>query len=486
MATFTQLNSTPNADIIAPEIEPDQAEPEIDTPKTPDPFRVADLAIEVAIERTRTNEALKARDATVQRLVEAHESIRQKSATIELLQQNIKSRASSPFIPDSSTATDRTETTKMKEEIARLERTIVELRIEIRTLKENAAKTLENQNNMDLRGSTPQLLPLRCFESPAPSQSSQNSVGQTGTNSTSDPFIERPASHYPVSDEPADMVTARNAVLADLPLPQDATEETLSPLSIPSPLTIQEFISTLSGPLRTSLNQYRLFYAITTMWCPEREEHGYFYTPAFKCSTNPRVATAHRWSPVDIIGRMNKPTECFFNKDGTWYYAGVYTAFRLADLTTKEWAALPTEVTQLIVKETIVARKNTSPQNIYEVSQLYAAGALKVACVALQCIGFNNAMYRALLEQARVFTQSKWAAATGKASPVPTSVPGLGSGSVWNVNANLAPGIPVQGGATGGQGDVVTGMAAMNLGRRSQNENRNENMPTPIGEGRKR
>ena len=95
-------------------------------------------------------------------------------------------------------------------------------------------------------------------------------------------------------------------------------------------------------------------------------------------------------------------------------------------------------------------------------------------------------MYRALLEQARVFTQSKWAAATGKASPVPTSVPGLGSGSVWNVNANLAPVPLIQGGVGCGQGDVVTGMAAMSLGRRSQNENRTDNMPAPIGEGRKR
>ncbi|KAG6885366.1 hypothetical protein C0993_002696 [Termitomyces sp. T159_Od127] len=222
------------------------------------------------------------------------------------------------------------------------------------------------------------------------------------------------------------------------------------------------------------------------MWCPECEEHGYFYTPAFKCSTNPRVATAHRWSLVDVIGRMNKPTvECFFNKDGTWYYAGVYTAFRLADLTTKEWAALPTEVIQLIVKETIVARKNTSPQNVYEVTQLYAAGALKVACVALQCVGFNHGMYRALLEQARVFTQSKWNAATGKVSPAPPSVPGLGTGSVWNVNANLAQEPPL-GGTGGVQGDLVVGMVGVNLGRRSQNENRNENLPAPIGEGRKK
>ena len=97
----------------------------------------------------------------------------------------------------------------------------------------------------------------------------------------------------------------------------------------------------------------------------------------------------------------------------------MYKAFRLNDLTTKEWEALSTEVctylefslnssrltlknktAQAIVKETIAGRKNTSPQNIYETNQLYSAGALKVACVGLQCVGFNNAMYRSILAQA--------------------------------------------------------------------------------------
>lgn len=61
--------------------------------------------------------------------------------------------------------------------------------------------------------------------------------------------------------------------------------------------------------------------------------------------------------------RLNKPTgkqtpvrslsisdvgnvwaECFYNKDGNWYYAGIYKAFRLENLNTKEWEALSNEV----------------------------------------------------------------------------------------------------------------------------------------------
>lgn len=58
------------------------------------------------------------------------------------------------------------------------------------------------------------------------------------------------------------------------------------------------------------------------------------------------------------------------------------------------------QTAQAIIKETVAARKNTSPQNLYEISQLYGAGALKVGAVALQCVGFNNALYRAIIEQA--------------------------------------------------------------------------------------
>ncbi|OCH86198.1 hypothetical protein OBBRIDRAFT_797418 [Obba rivulosa] len=178
---------------------------------------------------------------------------------------------------------------------------------------------------------------------------------------------------------------------------------------IPSPTTIHEFLGTISGPLRTQLGNYRVFQDATTSWCTEREEHGYFLTPAFKCSTNPRVTTAHRWAVVDLSPKLNKPTECFYNKDGKWYYAGVYKAFWLDELSTQEWESLSNETTSAIIKETLAGRKNTSPQNVYETGQLYAAGALRVTCVGLQCIGFNNALYRAIVEQAAKCAQAgKW------------------------------------------------------------------------------
>lgn len=132
----------------------------------------------------------------------------------------------------------------------------------------------------------------------------------------------------------------------------------------------------------------------------------------------------------------------------------MYKSFRLRDITPQEWVQLPTEVslwflrttasvdhatfvvlplqtTQALIKETLVGRKNTSPQNVYETGQLYACGALKAACIGLQCIGFDEQLYRALLVQAEACTKSgRWR--------------GLGSGTAWNAGANPLGMVPVE------------------------------------------
>ncbi|KAG1838959.1 hypothetical protein C8R48DRAFT_782258 [Suillus tomentosus] len=224
------------------------------------------------------------------------------------------------------------------------------------------------------------------------------------------------AEPLPLGDGPERLILARQAFLATLPLPADIPDDALNPIVIPQPYILHEFLGNTSGTLKSSLSNYRVLGQPTTYWCPEREEHGYLLTPVFKCSANPRVTTAHRWTVADVIGTMDRPTECFYNKDGKWYYAGVYEAFRMDDLTTEEWEALSIETTQTLVKETLAGRKNLSPQNLYETGQLYAVGALRVACIGLQCVGFSSAMYRAVLEQAAL---GKW---RGIGWSVPTTI----------------------------------------------------------------
>jgi len=83
---------------------------------------------------------------------------------------------------------------------------------------------------------------------------------------------------------------------------------------------------------------------------------------------------------------------------------------------------------QVIIKETLIGRKNLSAQNNYETNQLYAAGALKVACIGLQCVGFNEGLYRGLLDHAATCVQGT----------VKRRV-GLGPGTAWNAQANSFP-----------------------------------------------
>jgi predicted nucleic acid-binding Zn-ribbon protein len=91
------------------------------------------MAIEVQVERMRVSEMMSARDAAVQRLSNAYESLRQKTAIIERLKQ--ESICNSPF---PSNVPDQLEMAQLREEITSLEVVIKDLRHEIQALKDCA------------------------------------------------------------------------------------------------------------------------------------------------------------------------------------------------------------------------------------------------------------------------------------------------------------------------------------------------------------
>ncbi|KAJ7791118.1 hypothetical protein B0H14DRAFT_3500900 [Mycena olivaceomarginata] len=106
------------------------------------------------------------------------------------------------------------------------------------------------------------------------------------------------------------------------------------------------------------------------------------------------------------------------------------------------------QTTQAFIKDTLTGRKNTSPQNIDQTAQLYAAGVLRVACVGLRCFGFNQGVYRGVLEQVAV---ARVAHSSGKG--------GLGmGGGAWNATVNG------NGAAGEGVGGVAGGIAGMTIG----------------------
>ena len=56
--------------------------------------------------------------------------------------------------------------------------------------------------------------------------------------------------------------------------------------------------------------------------------------------TNPQVQQIGQSAPlaIDVLA------ECFYNKDGVWYYAGTYETLQMDELSVKEWAQLPANV----------------------------------------------------------------------------------------------------------------------------------------------
>ncbi|TDL18486.1 hypothetical protein BD410DRAFT_753187 [Rickenella mellea] len=431
-----------------------QARREIQLLKSMDPFRAADMALEIQVMKMHADEAASARDSAVQRLASAYDSIKQKAQLVTKLQSEKdeleRKLADSTFRVQETVAAARAdERRSMEAEIVRLTGVIAKLNAEIARLRggkavdgglasiwdsghpivSSASLAPKASTDNALRNITNGIDHLAIEPSRPRSALSTSSATVVPISSTCSTPIMKPklsgiltSSHIESNQRdvspirnPKHIIDARFAILASLPLPNTVPNDVLKPIIIPPPVTLHEFLSNATGSTKSYLTGYRAFQDKTTMWCPEREEHGYFMTPLYKCNTNPRIITAHRWTEVDPRGRLDQPTECFYNKDGKWYYAGQYVALRLEDLSVKEWETLEPETVSTLIKDTLSGRKNTSPQNHYETAQLYAVGALKVACVGLQCVGFNTALYDAIVAQAaRCTVSGRWRAMWGE------------------------------------------------------------------------
>ncbi|KAI6037107.1 hypothetical protein PISMIDRAFT_410305 [Pisolithus microcarpus 441] len=96
---------------------------------------------------------------------------------------------------------------------------------------------------------------------------------------------------------------------------------------------------------------------------------------------------------------MREPTE------GEWRHAGTYRAFRMNDLTTQE---LP-KIGQARGPGERIASKHVRE------GQQCAVGLLRVSRVGLQCIGFNDEVYRTFSEQPRFV---RWPRSSGLTIPL--------------------------------------------------------------------
>ncbi|KAK2460696.1 hypothetical protein APHAL10511_007166 [Amanita phalloides] len=352
-------------------------------------FRVVEMAFELQSEKLRAIEALKARDVAVQRLADAYTLLMQKTEQLESSQSNHSNGNASTSLKHS--------------DINYMGSAVKMLREESQALKDKASVSMPNAD------------PAICYE-----VESDKNVAPAGLRpkSTSDTINDVPEIIYstPGSDEPSEMIHARYAVLAAMPLPPDAPDDTLKPIVIPAPFTFNEFINSISGSSHCEIVSVIIVFFTVSPRSGVPNERSMGTSMHRDSNATPILAFRQRTVGANHI-------EFFFNKDGAWYYAGVYKVFAMDDLTTKEWASLPPETTQAIIKDTLSGRKNTSPQNVYETGQLYAVGALRVACIGLQCVGFNQVMYKSLLEHAGRFAQGKLKTLNGHSLTIENTSP---------------------------------------------------------------
>ncbi|KIM49731.1 hypothetical protein M413DRAFT_115341 [Hebeloma cylindrosporum] len=460
------------------------------------PYRMAEMALELQIERLRVAEITNARDAALHRLLDAYAHITEKNALIEKFQaeRDGSDGSDGPHcaavgMPKSDPQAAAVDIDSLNAHIRTLERITEELRAEIAEL------------NSKLAERPPPTPPASPSPPPSPASYMENSkltkpaLVDVSTETESPKKVDAVVAteidieqRYspPQTEDPAQLVASRHAVLAKIPLPVNPPDDTLSAILIPPPFTLHEFINAAPVTLKNQLTSYRILQNITTSWCPDREEHGYMYVPAFKCSTNPRIATAHRWNKIDVLGRLSKPTECFYNKDGVWYYAGSYKAFMLDYLSVKEWEQLPAETQTCLIKETLSARKNTTPQTTYETTQLYASGALKIACVGLQCVAFNQEVYRAIIEWGVRWGESKWRAAalaSGSAPGGGKTTPGRRNQSQGSAGVAVAVASPTPSAGSSAQlaGSTMFNVASSAIGNSGDSPTRGRENAAIVG-----
>ncbi|KAF9521152.1 hypothetical protein BS47DRAFT_15201 [Hydnum rufescens UP504] len=137
--------------------------------------------------------------------------------------------------------------------------------------------------------------------------------------------------------------------------------------------------------------------------------------------------TLGRWIETDRTGGMRaRSAEIFYQQHGEWFYVGTFKAHRLPDLASDEFAHLDERTKEELIQGTLGAAHATvgagaragspSGDERFDGRSMYNSGVLKVACVGLQCIGFNDALNRIMHAQSRLLVQGRTVRASSASS----------------------------------------------------------------------
>ncbi|KAJ8508184.1 hypothetical protein ONZ45_g9531 [Pleurotus djamor] len=379
-----------------------------------DPFRTVELAIEVQVERAKAVEALAARDNLVYRLADAYTLLAKKNTAMEastrgcvlpLADATNTSHANTPTTPSTNLEVERKNFT---DQFVAQQALLKQLQDEIKVTKsgqklldlppryeENMSPSIlhDAESSPSVRACS-ESPALRNFLSPPPlSRSTSHSSMPLSDIANNDNDDSDPITALPKTDNAAERIRARNAILAALPLPLNSPPDDLQPIMIPAPFTLQEFINSGS-------NGYHLFTLVTLL------------------IFNAASPTTVNYTSSRPLGAMNKKNTDTFSPPSSSVVQILGWSQPTAGTPLTFYTRCPSrQTTSAIVKDTILARRNSSPQNVYEVAQLYACGALKVACVGLQCVGFNTTVFHALVDHANKYAQAALSAKRVPSAP---------------------------------------------------------------------
>ncbi|KAH7099837.1 hypothetical protein BKA62DRAFT_772175 [Auriculariales sp. MPI-PUGE-AT-0066] len=211
------------------------------------------------------------------------------------------------------------------------------------------------------------------------------------------PESAEPSPTLPTS---ADNARQRRQLLESFPVPKNMPSKEPPAFSLTSRFSFSDVFGHSLGNRSThiALSGYHVLCEPLTIWPSEDHTHGLVFAPTIRCFSL-SVAGTFSWREVDVVGPFNKPTECFYRvQESNYHYAGIYRGSRLADVSPEEYMTFSSEMKEALVDATLRDRRAVAPQLRLDVKQLYELGALKIACVAMQCTGYNKRLCDAVYQ----------------------------------------------------------------------------------------
>ncbi|KAJ7500222.1 hypothetical protein B0H11DRAFT_802875 [Mycena galericulata] len=127
-----------------------------------------------------------------------------------------------------------------------------------------------------------------------------------------------------------------------------------------------------------------------TLWCGGQHLHALVFAP-----TQEYWYSTDSWTDkTKMRAYCGETFEFFVNKAGFTYYAGAYVVHSLRDVH-PPGSNITTDVSRLAIHRATGLSQNHADK----VKECFPDGEIKTECFGLQCVGFNQAVYRTLRER---------------------------------------------------------------------------------------